>query len=255
MKISIITPSLNQGKFLERTIQSVLSQNVEKLEYILIDGGSIDNTIDIIKKYQNYLAYWISEKDKGQSNAFNKGLDVASGDIIGWINSDDIYYDGAFSESVKIFNESPSVDVVFGDYNFIDEHDNIIKTRKEIPFDYNIYLWTKDCYHANCAAFFRRQCFERVGKLREDLHYGMDYEFYLRLGKINCQFKHTPKILGAYRYHTSSKSVAQLPEMKKEGERIYREYCSDIPGIEKTVNTYYYRAKRIIKKIMRGSYF
>jgi len=257
MRFSIITPSYNQAKFLERTIKSVLSQNYFDLEYIIIDGGSKDGSVDIIKKHEDKIDYWVSEKDKGQSHAFNKGLEQATGEIIGWLNSDDIYYSNAIKESAKIFESCPDVDVIFSNYNFIDENDKVLRTRKEIPYDYKIYLWSKGCYHANCAGFFRRRCFEQCGNLREDLHYGMDYEFYLRLGQNNCNIVHTNKIWGAYRFHSQSKSMAGTLEIKKHNNLIFSEYTRRVTSNKYVVYSasYFYKTKRIIKKFLNGSYF
>ncbi len=255
LKYSIITPSYNQAEFLERTILSILNQNYENFELIIIDGGSTDGSVDIIKKYQNKIAFWVSEKDRGQSHAFNKGLQIATGDIIGWINSDDIYYPGAFSESSKIFIDNSSVDIVFSNYNFIDANDKVIRLRKEIPFDYNTSLWTKDCYHANCAGFFRRKCFNRCGGLREDLHYGMDQELYLRFSKNNCRFKHINKIWGAYRFHSLSKSMSGKKNTAIEAKKIFKEYSENVPPLCIYPKMLYYNYYRKIKKLLKGCYF
>ncbi|HRY21099.1 MAG TPA: glycosyltransferase family 2 protein, partial [Flexilinea sp.] len=124
--VSIVTPSFNQAEFLERTIQSVLSQDYPNLEYIIIDGGSTDGSVEIIRKYENRLAYWVSEKDKGQTNAINKGFNRAKGEIFAWLNSDDIYEPGAIQAAVEALMSDPSLGFVYGDCNFIDSHDRII---------------------------------------------------------------------------------------------------------------------------------
>lgn len=257
LKYSIITPSFNQAKFLEKTIQSVLAQNYNDFELIIIDGGSTDGSVDVIKKYHDKISYWVSEKDHGQSHAFNKGLEHATGEIIGWLNSDDIYYANAIKESAKIFENRPDVDVVFSNYNFIDENDKVLRTRKEIPYDYKIYLWSKGCYHANCAGFFRRRCFEKFGGLREDLQYAMDYEFYLRLGSNHCNIIHTNKIWGAYRFHSQSKSIAGTSEVEKHVNQIFHASTSKITSNRYVVYSAsrFYKTKRIIKKFLNGSYF
>jgi glycosyltransferase involved in cell wall biosynthesis len=144
IKISIITPSFNQGKFIEETIQSVFSQEYTNLEYIIIDGNSTDNSIDIIQKYSEQLSYWISEKDHGQAAAINKGFNIASGDIIGWLNSDDILLPGALDKISNAFISHPDIDVVYGDYFFIDENSKILLKKKEIPVDFKIMLYGKD---------------------------------------------------------------------------------------------------------------
>lgn len=254
-KISIITPSFNQGQFLEETIHSILDQEYSNLEYIIIDGGSTDNSIKVIKKYENILTYWVSEKDNGQTHAVNKGLDKATGDIIGWINSDDIYLGQCFFEVVEYFEANPSVDIVFSDYIFIDGKGHVIKTRKEIPFNYNVYLWTRDCYHANCAGFFRRRVFEKAGKLDESLKYGMDYEFYLRCALSGLNFGHFRGYWGAYRLHGTSKSISQYSLMRREGSNTTgRFYPAGTSQAGKWLWGIYFKFYRILWKILIGSY-
>ena len=126
MKVTIITPSYNQGKYLERTILSVLEQKIDNLEYLVMDGGSTDNSVEILKKYEEFLT-WKSERDKGQTDAVNKGLRLASGDIIGWLNSDDIYYEDAVKKVLKVFEENPEINVVYGNANHIREDDSVIE--------------------------------------------------------------------------------------------------------------------------------
>lgn len=254
-KISVITPSFNQGNFLEKTIQSVVDQDYDNLEYIIIDGGSTDGSVDIIKKYKSKIAYWVSEKDKGQSHAINKGFAIATGDIIGWINSDDVYYSGAIIQSAEIFNKKPDVDIIFGNYDFIDENDELIKHRKEIPFGYNIYLWTKNCYHANCAGFYRKKCFDIAGGLREDLHYTMDYELYLRFSKHGFKFHQVNKFWGAYRFHSSSKSIASFHNMPIEAQKVFDEYGNGTTRLENIILPPIYKSLRVIKKLFAGCYF
>jgi len=254
-KISVITPSFNQGAFLERTINSVIKQGYPNLEYIIIDGGSTDNSVEIIRKYEKYLKYWVSEKDKGQSQAFNKGLKIASGDIIGWLNSDDLYLDRCIFQGVEYFDRNPAIDIVFSDYYFIDGDNKIIKRRREIPFNYNIYLWTADCYHANCAGFFRRKVFDIIGGINEDLHYGMDYELYLRAAKSGLKFGHLKAYWGAYRMHGQSKSVAGYSLMKNEGETISALfYSAKISKFGLWWRKIFFKTLRIVWKFAIGSY-
>jgi glycosyltransferase involved in cell wall biosynthesis len=256
-RVSIITPSYNQGNFLEETIRSVVDQDYPNLEYIVIDGGSTDNSIEIIKKYQNRIAFWISEPDNGQSHAFNKGLQKATGELIGWINSDDVYYPGSIVQASQFFLKNPDTDVVFSDYTFIDHKSRVIRTRKEIPYDYKTYLWTKGCYHANCAGFFRRTCFEKFGGLREDLGFGMDYELYLRFGKNNCKFSHTNQIWGGYRLHSMSKTVLSSDSQIRDNDFVFSLYAGDNnnSNLLRSTLTSFYRGRRLLKKLIAGCYF
>ncbi|OGU35640.1 MAG: hypothetical protein A2068_13840 [Ignavibacteria bacterium GWB2_35_6b] len=255
LKYSIITPSYNQAEFLERTILSILNQNYGNLELIIIDGGSSDGSVDIIKKYHDKIAYWVSETDRGQSHAFNKGLEIATGDIIGWLNSDDVYYAGTIIQSAEIFESKHDADIIFANYDFIDENDNLIKHRKEILFNYNIYLWTKDCYHANCAGFYRKRCFDIAGGLSENLHYSMDYELYLRFSKHGFKFHQVHNLWGAYRMHSLSKSVASFHNMPIEAQKVFKEYENGTTHLENIFLPPFYRSYRITKKLLTGCYF
>jgi len=257
MRFSIIVPSYNQGKYIEKTLNSILQQNYPDLEIIVIDGGSSDETINILKTYDNEIFYWVSEKDYGQSHAFNKGLNVATGDIIGWLNSDDIYYFNTINSAKNFFQKNKNIDIVFANYDFIDEKDNVLFTRKEILFDLEIYYWTKNCYHANLAGFFRKKCFDRCGGLREDLHFGMDYELYLRFGVNGCKYGHIKEIWGGYRLHEDSKSITSSTKQKIDGEKIHIEYRKHFGKgflFCQNWNSFYYQSKRRIKKIFSGAY-
>ena len=136
-KISIVTPSYNQSQFLERTILSVLNQNYPNLEYLIIDGGSTDGSVEIIRKYEKYLAYWVSEKDNGQADAINRGFQKSTGKILAWLNSDDIYLPGTLLKVSETFNKNPEVDLIFSNIFFIDEYDNRINELRFTKFDFS----------------------------------------------------------------------------------------------------------------------
>ena len=134
-RISIVTPSYNQAEFLEKTILSILNQNYPNLEYIIIDGVSTDGSVEIIKKYERYLAYWISERDNGQADAINKGFKIATGDFIAWQNSDDVYLPGSFFKVIEKFEKYPNPDIVFGNVYLINESDEILKDMRFVRFN------------------------------------------------------------------------------------------------------------------------
>jgi len=255
-KLSIITPSYNQGTYLGETISSVVQQGYPNLEYIIMDGGSTDESLDIIKMHEKDISVWISEPDNGQSHAFNKGLSKSSGDIIGWLNSDDVYYPGALKKVVQVFNEHPEVDVVFGNVNFIDENGKVLHRTKEITLDLNTYVFTERCYHANAAGFFRKHCFEKYGLLNEKLVYSMDYELYLRFAFNHCVFFQLNDVLAAYRLHAHSKTYTRFDTMKAEckaSAETYKKYLKIHPAFYLPLK-YYYKMHRIIKKLFSRSY-
>jgi len=203
-KISIVTPSYNQAKFLERAILSVLNQNYPNLEYIIIDGGSTDGSVEIIKKYEKYLTFWVSEKDKGQSDAINKGFRKTSGELVGWQNSDDIYLPGAFMKLAEKYKKNPDYDVYFGNIYLIDKYDNIKKEMRFIPFSVE-HLIYYDWNLSSQAVFWKKEIFKKVGFLDESLHVAFDWDWFIRLGKLGYSFKFVRCFLGCYRVHDMSK--------------------------------------------------
>lgn len=204
-KISIVTPSYNQAKFLEETILSVINQNYPNLEYIIIDGGSKDGSIEIIKKYEKYLAYWVSEPDKGQSHALNKGFKKCTGDVVGWQNSDDIYMPGVFFKIAEVFQKT-GVDVVFGNKFIISEKGEMIHEMRYVPFSLLTHIY-EGMSIANQSTFWKRSLFEKCGYIDESLHLAMDYDFFLRLKLKNAKFYHIREPLGALRLHSISKTM------------------------------------------------
>jgi glycosyltransferase involved in cell wall biosynthesis len=203
--ISIITPSFNQGKYIGRTIESVLTQDVDGLEYMVIDGGSTDETVDVLKGYGDRF-FWLSEKDQGHSDAINKGVLRSKAPIIGWLNSDDIYYPGALKAVVEFFDQNPDVDVAYGNANHIDENDQFINEYPTEDFNWERLLDT--CFISQPATFVRRRVFEKHGLLDLSLRQSMDYEFWIRLGKGGAKFARIPKLLAATRLHKDAFTVA-----------------------------------------------
>jgi len=169
-RISIITPSYNQGQFLEETILSVLNQNYPNLEYIIIDGGSTDNSVEIIKKYEDRLAYWVSEKDRGQTHAINKGFKRATGDIVNWLNSDDLLEQGALKILAKEIEKNPAADFYFGDFSVIDSEGRKLFYRKSPPYQFATLFWGRQL-SSQPAVFFRRNLLENIGYLDENLNF------------------------------------------------------------------------------------
>ena len=215
--VSIVTPSFNQASFLEQTIRSVLDQDYPSLEYIVVDGASNDRSVDIIKKYSDRLAWWVSEKDNGQGEAINKGISHATGDIIGWINSDDYYLPNAISSAVKIFEHNPDVALVYGDMLAVDQNGETTNMLR-----YNQYsLEDLLCFQiiGQPAVFFRREVYEKVGGLDTTYHFMLDHHLWIRIagqGKI----LHVPLIWSAARYHPQAKNRLKPVEFGLEAYRI-----------------------------------
>lgn len=248
-KISIVTPSFNQGKYLEQTIISVLGQNYPNIEYIIIDGGSTDESVEIIKKYENQIAYWVSEPDEGQTHAINKGFKKATGELIGWMNSDDIYYPNAFEKIGKIYLETNGeADVIFGDKTNIDEDGNIIREYLYPPFSDLGIKYTTNMNISNQSAFWKRELLESVGYLDEDIQFAMDYEYFLRMALSGAKFHHIDAIIGALRMYDENKSsdAYWLQVKEKNIKEIKNRYSIKDSSVKK-MWYYAYKAFHLIK--------
>ncbi len=226
-RFSIITPSYNQGIFIERTIQSVFSQNFTDLEYVVMDGGSKDTTIDVLKKYSDKIT-WVSEPDKGQSHAVNKGLAQTSGEIIGWLNSDDVYYPGCLQIVSDFFEAYPEVDVLYGDAHHIDEDDAFINKYGTEPW--NASRLYDVCYLCQPATFFRRSVIEKFGGLNENLQFCMDYEFWLRLSKHGVKFYYLNQLLAGSRLHENTKTIGSRLKVHKKSMICSKNFTKKSPN-------------------------
>lgn len=205
-RISIITPSYQQGSFIEETLLSVKGQDYRNVEHIVIDNLSTDNTQEILKKYESlYTLKWISEKDSGQSEAINKGFIRATGDIFGWINSDDVYMPGAFSKVAECFAKNPEINWIYGDAYWIDWEGNVNGIYKSMDFDLSSLAY-QGMYIPQPTIFVKRELLDSVGYIDENIHTAMDYDYCLRLGTTG-RAKYIPEIIAARRLHSNSKSM------------------------------------------------
>lgn len=216
--ISIITPSFNQSRFIEATIQSVLNQDYPSFEYIIVDGGSLDGSVEIIKKYASKLAWWVCEPDKGQTDALNKGFSQANGEILAWINSDDTYEPGTFTAVAKYMQEHPEIGLVYADANFIDDHGKKIGRFPAAQTDYRS-LRQGYVHIPQQAAFFRADLWRQVGPLDPDFYFAMDYDLWVRLAKLAPVAYLSGKTWANFRLHNSGKTIVAddrcWPEMIK----------------------------------------
>jgi len=211
--ISVIIPSYNQAQFLEKTILSILNQNYPNTELIIMDGKSNDGSVEIIKKYESYISYWVSEPDNGQSSAINRGFAKATGDLIGWQNSDDIYLPGFFHAMADNLRKHPQTELFIGNVYIIDENDNITWSSNFIPFSINhlIYFgWNL----SSQAAFVNRQIVKEVGPLRENIQVEFDWDWFIRVGKIAKHIVLDRRYGGCYRMHSTSKFMTYEHESR-----------------------------------------
>jgi glycosyltransferase involved in cell wall biosynthesis len=219
--VSIVTPSYNQASFLEETIQSVLTQDYAPLEYIIVDGGSTDGSREIIQRYAERLAWWVSEPDAGQTDAINKGFARAQGEILAWLNSDDTYLPGAIAAAVAYLQEHPEAGMVYGDANLVDEHGQIIGKFPAAQTDYR-RLRRGYVHIPQQAAFFRAALWRQVGPLDPTFFFAMDYDLWVRLARLSV-LHYLPQVWANFRLHGGGKSVTAdercWPEMLRVHQR------------------------------------
>jgi glycosyltransferase involved in cell wall biosynthesis len=215
--ISVVTPSYNQVRFIETTIRSVLAQNDVDVEYIIIDGGSTDGSVDIIRHYSDRLAAWVSEPDKGQTDAINKGFALAKGDVFAYLNSDDTYEAGALAEVARCFETHPDVGLFYGNANFIDAEGRVIGHFPAALTDYR-RLRQGYVHIPQQATFFRGDLWKKVGPLDPSFYFAMDYDLWVRLAAL-APIVYVPHLWANFRLYGDSKTIASddrcWPEMLK----------------------------------------
>ena len=224
MKISIVTPSFNQGQFIADAIESVASQDYPDKEHIIIDAQSTDKTLEVIKSYEHLPHLkWVSEPDKGQADAINKGFQMASGDLVAWLNADDYYLADTFSKVANIFERNPQTNIVYSDTMLVDKNKKMLRIKKDHPFDDGVLLYY-GCYIQSTTTFFSK-CIIDTGHLL-DISYKtcMDYEYFVRLANLGYRFEYVPDVFAAFRWHDSNVSVVYPKKRREETVKIKHEY-------------------------------
>ncbi len=223
--VSVVTPSYNQGAFLEETMRSVLEQDYPKIEYWVIDGGSTDNSVDIIKSHQQRLAGWVSEKDRGQADGVNKGFVKATGEIVGWLNSDDLYYPGAIREAVAVFQAHPEASFVFSDVESIDGEGKAFNLMRY--GDWKLADLMAFNIIGQPGVFMRREVLEQAGYLDLSFNYLLDVQLWLKMARIAEPFYVPGKVWAAARLHEKAKNAAQVSGFGPEAFRLAKWLCED----------------------------
>ena len=264
--ISIVTPSFNQAAFIEDALESIRLQNYPNLEHLVIDGLSVDGTMEVLNRLELGEKKWeikcVSEPDSGQSEALNKGFRLAKGEIIGWLNADDCYLPGCFKRIAQAFTDYPEVDVFYGDYVLVDECGKTLKNRAEIEFNSFILRHHRVLYIATTATFFRRRIFDEGNWLNERLNYAMDLDFFVRLAAKGYRFKHIPASLADYRLQPNSKTCSAPNMQKKEHHQVMaaatpqleRLRSKRLKKIAMTLLRLIAANERCIEKLFRGYY-
>lgn len=218
--VSIVTPSYNQASYLEETIHSVLDQEYQNIEYLIVDGGSTDGSVEIIHKYSDRLGWWISESDQGQTEAINKGFSKAKGEILAWLNSDDTYLPSAVSEAAAYLVSHPQVGMVYGDANLIDEKGRILGSFPARQTDYQ-HLMLGYVHIPQQAAFFRAELWRQVAPLDPTFYFAMDYDLWVRLSKLT-ELRYHPRLWANFRIHGGAKSIEADDRCWPEMVRVHR---------------------------------
>ena len=218
--VSIVTPSFNQAKYLEATIQSVLAQDYPNIEYLVVDGGSQDGSVEIIQKYARRISWWVSERDQGQTEAINKGFAQARGRILAWLNSDDTYQPQAVSQAVDYLRTHPDIGLVYGDTHFIDSAGKVIGKFNAQQTNYK-RLRQGGVYIPQQAAFWRASLWHEVGPLDPSFYFAMDYDLWVRLARI-AELRYTPQLWANFRLHEDAKTIFADDRCWPEMLRVHR---------------------------------
>ena len=208
-RITIVTPSFNQGQYIRETIESIITQDYPNLEYFIIDGGSTDDSVDVIKEYEDRVDYWVSEKDRGQSDAIMKGFDRATGELFAWVNSDDVLLPGCLTEIAENYLQNQKPDIVTADVVYMDSDGKITRYIR-LPQQSRFFFF-RGIWHASApTVFFKTSLFHAVGGVNPDYHLCMDLDLWMKMMKKDARVAHVSRYLGAFRWHENAKTVISV---------------------------------------------
>jgi glycosyltransferase involved in cell wall biosynthesis len=251
-RITIVTPSFNQARYLRDTLQSIHIQSYPNLEHIVIDGGSTDGSVEVIRDYADVLSYWVSEPDAGQTDALIKGFSRATGDILGWLNSDDLFEKETLFEVAEFFTSHTGTEFAYGDSTWIDDTGLVIKQKREHPF--NRYIWLYDHnFIPQPSAFFTRDIYQRVGGLNPSFDLAMDADLWIRFAEITTP-RHVRKYWSRMRFYPGQKNTRLRRQSRIEGGRIRARYVKSSGRSRRRIRHMAARLARVGYKTVTGCY-
>lgn len=252
-KITVVTPSFNQGRFIEDTIKSVLEQNYPSIEHIIVDGGSTDQTTTILSRYTDQIAFWTSEPDGGQTDALVKGFERASGDILCWLNSDDMFEPGALKFVGEFFRDRPDVLFLYGDSKWVDLENRYLRPKKEHAF--NQFIWLHDHnFFPQPSCFWRRALYDKVGGLDKQFDLAMDGDLFIRFAEQTRPI-HVRRTLSRMRSYPEQKNKRLRAESDREDAAIRARYVKAEDAASRFLKRVAAKSLRIGVKAVTGAYF
>lgn len=251
-KISVVTPSFNQGVYIEATLKSIHDQRYPNLEHIVIDGGSTDRTVEIIRRYEDQISFWSSEPDDGQTHALVKGFARATGDIYCWLNSDDLFVPTTFMEVADFFASNDDVGFVYGDSQWVDVDGNFIKPKRE--HRWNRFVWLNDHnFVPQPSSFWRADLYRQVGGLDSSFDLAMDADLWIRFAEVTSP-AHVSRVWSSMRFYPEQKNTRMRQKSLEEMRRIRHRYEPDSSRLADSIRSAEARALRILLKLFSGGY-